>query len=148
MRATRFLLAGLAAGMLTAAPARAQGRAATATVRRAIEAANAAATSAFNGGNPRAYATAYAANAVMMPPNMKALNGRQAISDWWQGAYDAGYRNLAITTSDVIVRGDLAVESGSYRGEIQPKTPGTPVGHDSGKYVVVWQRNASGRWMM
>ncbi len=148
MSLARLLLAGT---LLLAAPAStvfAQSATARAAVRRVIDASNLKTTAAFNAGRPREWAQAYAVNAVMMSPNAKASEGRAAIADSWQGAWDAGFRNVVVTATDVIVRGDLAVESGTYSGDIQPKTAGAPMAHDTGKYVVVWQRNNHGKWMI
>lgn len=148
MRFAHVLIAALAVGAAAASPAAAQSRASTAAARKAIDAANVATTAAFNAGKPRTFGAYYATNAVAMVPNSKAFVGRQAISDYWQGAYDAGFRNISVTTSDLIVRGDIAIESGVYGGEIHPTAAGAPIGHDTGKYVAIWQRRSGGKWMM
>ncbi len=148
MRRIQMLLSGVTLLSLSTSALLAQRAPAPVNVRRAIESSNLATTTAFNGGTPRAFAVAYAATAMFMPPNGKAVTGTQAISDAWQGAWDSGFRNIRVTTSDVITRGDIAVETGTYSGDIQPKAPGGAVGHDTGKYVVVWQRNARGKWMI
>ena len=148
MRRTRALTTTLALACLTALPLSAQGRSDSAAVRRAIEDATAKGVAAFNSGNPRALAAIYAADALFMPPNAKTLDGTKDISDGWQAAWDAGFRNIRIATSDVMVRGDLAVETGTWSGDIQPAAAGGAPLHDNGKYIVVWQRVANGKWLV
>jgi uncharacterized protein (TIGR02246 family) len=147
MRSKRVLVVlGLVCS--AALPLAAQGRSDSAAVRRAIEDAGAKAVAAYNSGNPRAFAAIYAADALFMPPNAKVLDGVKDISDGWQATWDAGFRNIKITTSDVMVRGDLAVETGTWSGDIQPKAAGAAPLHDNGKYIVVWQRVANGKWLV
>lgn len=147
MRSKRVLV-GLGFACITALPLSAQGRSDSAAVRRAIEAATTSAVAAYNGGNPRGFAVVYAADALFMPPNAKVLEGIKDISDGWQATWDAGFRNIKIMTTDVMVRGDLAVETGTWSGDIQPKAAGAAPLHDNGKYIVVWQRVANGKWLV
>ena len=148
MRPNCVVTTALALAALAPLPVAAQRRSDSAAVRRAIEAATAGAVAAYNGGNPRGFAVVYAADAQFMPPNAKALDGVKDISDGWQAAWDAGFRNIRITTSDVMVQGDLAVETGTWTGDMLPKAAGGAPLHDNGKYVVVWQRVASGKWLV
>ena len=147
MRPTRVLTA-LALASFAALPLAAQGRSDSAAVRRVIEEATAKGVAAYNSGNPRGFAAVYAADALFMPPNAKTLDGIKAISDGWQATWDAGFRNIRITASDVMVRGDLAVETGTWSGDIQPAAAGGAPLHDNGKYIVVWQRVANGKWLV
>ena len=147
MRSIRAFTAVLGLA-LTALPLAAQGRSDPAAVRRALEEATAKAVAAYNGGNPRGFAAVYAADALFMPPNAKMLDGIKDIADGWQATWDAGFRNISIKTSDVMVQGDLAVETGTWSGDILPKAAGGATLHDNGKYVVVWQRVANGKWLV
>lgn len=112
--------------------------------RSAIDAANARALAAFNGGDVASFAQIYSADAIMMPPNAAAIHGRPSITEYWQGGWKAGVRNIRLTTMEVDVRGDMASEVGRYEIDIQPAN--APVAHDHGKYIVLWKRDASGQW--
>ena len=47
-------------------------------------------------------------------------------------------------TQDVLVSGDLAVETGTYEWTMQPKK-GKAV-DEHGRYLTTWQRQADGSW--
>jgi ketosteroid isomerase-like protein len=49
-----------------------------------------------------------------------------------------------LTTEDVLVAGDVAVETGTIDSRVQPKG-GSEV-NDRGKYMTVWKRQADGSW--
>jgi ketosteroid isomerase-like protein len=71
----------------------------SATVRAAIEAANARFLDAFKRGDKAGLMAGYAADAVLMMPNEEAWRGREGL--------DKGF-------ADVMVAGDLAVETGTF----------------------------------
>ena len=80
----------------------------------------------------------YADNAVLLPPNMAAVTGRENIVKYWSGMVQGGPVDLDLIMEDFMVDGDLAVDRGRY--EI------TAPFKDSGKYVVVLRKQASGDW--
>lgn len=132
--------------VLGASTTRAQAHpAAPADVRAQIDAANKAHIDAYNAGDVAKFAEIYAPNAVLMPPNQPAVVGREAIAQWWQGGAKAGVKNIQITTTELGVHDDMAHETGTYDVSIQA-TPGGPLVHDHGKFIVIWLRDASGAW--
>jgi ketosteroid isomerase-like protein len=76
----------------------------------------------------------YDKDAVLLPPNSPALEGRESIRQMLQGLMDSG-----LTSSS----GDLAYGRGRYTMNLEP-AGGSPV-TDVGKYVVVYRRQA-GAW--
>ncbi|NUQ20225.1 MAG: nuclear transport factor 2 family protein [Gemmatimonadaceae bacterium] len=92
-------------------------------------------------------ARAYAAGAVVMPPNGAAIRGGAAIADWWSGGWKAGLRNLTLTSTEVYVEGNLATETGTYALDMPMTAGGTPV-HDTGKYMVLWKRSPKAGWQL
>ena len=115
--------------------------------RAEIPALNVKLTAAYNAGHPETMAAAYAADAVVMPPNGPAVRGAKAIADWWNGGWKAGLRNLALTTTEVYVEGNLATETGTYAIDMPLTEGGAPV-HDTGKYIVVWKRSPTAGWQL
>jgi ketosteroid isomerase-like protein len=115
--------------------------------RTEIPALDAKLTTAYNAGHPETMAQAYAADAVVMPPNGPAVRGAKAITDWWNGGWKMGMRNLALTTTDVYVEGNLATETGTYALDMPMTEGGTPM-HDSGKYMVLWKRSPTAGWQL
>jgi uncharacterized protein (TIGR02246 family) len=91
--------------------------------------------------NDSAIAALYAADAVLMAPNMPTVTGRDAIRQFWAGFWPAK-PDLKLTPREVVVAGDLAVESGIYSLSMLPGPDG--ISTDNGKYVDIWRRGRDG----
>lgn len=115
--------------------------------RTEIPALDARLTAAYNAGHPETMAQAYAADAVVMPPNGAAIRGAKAIADWWNGGWKAGLRNLVLTSTEVYVEGNVATETGTYALDFPMTEGGAPV-HDTGKYMVLWKRSPTAGWQL
>jgi ketosteroid isomerase-like protein len=81
----------------------------------------------------------YADDAVLMPPNMPSMIGREAIAQYWGGLLQAGKVDLDLIMEDFHAEGDLAVERGRY----EVTSPMV----ESGKYVLVL-RKQKGKWLV
>lgn len=57
-----------------------------------------------------------------------------------------GVPTLTLSTVEVTELGDTAYEVGAYTMKLRP--PGADVMNDSGKYVVIWQRQGDGSWKL
>ena len=86
----------------------------------------------------------YAPDAVLMPPNHGAVEGREKIAGFLQGLIDSGLTSIKLDTTTVASAGDLAYGQGRYTLNLAPPG-GSPV-QDVGKYVVVYRRQANGSW--
>ena len=86
-----------------------------ATARESIEAILKAFSASFNRGDASALAAHYTDDAALLPPNAARADGRQAIQEAWQALIDADVRDVALTTEEVDVFGDLANEVGTIR---------------------------------
>jgi uncharacterized protein (TIGR02246 family) len=118
-----------------------------ASVQRAIDSAEARFNVALMKGDVATIASLYADDAVILAPGMKAARGpaeRMAMHK----AMLAGvsYPAVALQSEDLIVTGDYAIETGSYRMTIQP-AKGKAM-EDVGKFVSVWKKQADGSWKM
>ena len=114
-------------------------------VRAAIEAANKQFITALNRGDAAAVAAMYTADARLLPPNSPMGEGRQAIQQFWQGAIGAGAKMVSLETLHVESQGSLAYEVGRYT--LTSPTAGGGTTTDTGKYVVVWEREG-GKWKL
>lgn len=90
-----------------------------------------------------ANAAEYAEDAVVMPPNQPAVEGRAAIRAWLtafppMSAFD-------LTVVEIKGRGDLAYERGTYALTIAASGKTAAIS-DHGKYLVVRRRQADGSW--
>ncbi len=116
-----------------------------AEVRRAIEALNQKAVAGMLAQDAASATQNYADSAVVMMPGMSTMRGRAAIQQGMKGMFDAMKVDAAtFTVQDVMVSGDLAVETGSYDMTMTPK--GGKSMQDKGKYLTVWQHQADGSW--
>jgi ketosteroid isomerase-like protein len=122
----------------------------TASAKQAIDAANAQWARLTSTGHADSIAEFYAADAVVMPPNMATMKGKDAIHAFFAIINTIDPRpTLTIRTETVMGAGALAVEKGRWRwaypaGAKLP--PGTPA-LDSGKYIVRWAQQ-NGKWLM
>jgi len=85
----------------------------------------------------------YARDAVLLPPNQPAAEGRENIRRVLQGLMDSGVSSIKLETTVTGTAGDLAYGRGHYTLSINPPE-GAPM-TDVGKYVVVYRR-LGGTW--
>ena len=116
----------------------------TSATRKAIEANAKAFVEAFNKGDAAAVANMYAADAKILPPNEKIVEGRANIQAFWQGAIGAGLKMTSLTPTTIMPAGNLLVETGKY---VMTIPAGGATVTDEGKYVVVWRREGR-NWKM
>jgi ketosteroid isomerase-like protein len=113
-----------------------------------LAAIRAAATSFAENGLARrdsANAAQYAENAVFMPPNQPAVEGRAAIRAWL--AAFPPMSAFSLTSIEIDGQGDLAYERGTYAFTIAAAGK-APAMEDHGKYLAVRRRQADGSWLM
>ncbi len=116
-----------------------------AAVQQQIETANAAATRAFQERDTANATRNYAADAVIMMPNEPAWVGLEKVHAGLVGFLtQATLKDVTMKTENVMVSGDMAVETGSFEWTVQMKG-GKPT-HDKGKYLTVWKQQADGSW--
>jgi ketosteroid isomerase-like protein len=96
----------------------------------------------FNKGDAMSTAAHYADDAEILPPRNPVIQGRPAIAAFFQANIDKyiGYGNVTTWSA---VRGDIAVEQGSYN------VRNVKVGQDveAGKYLRIWKR-IGGDWKL
>jgi ketosteroid isomerase-like protein len=85
----------------------------------------------------------YAGDAVLLPPNQPAAEGRENIRRVLQGLMDSGVSSIKLETTVTGTAGDLAYGRGRYTLSMEP--PGGAPVTDVGKYVVVYRRQG-GAW--
>jgi uncharacterized protein (TIGR02246 family) len=116
------------------------------TARDSIEATIMTLVESLNGGDAAGVAAHYTDDAAVLPPDAARIDGREGIQGVWQGLIDADVRDVALTTQEVDVFGDVANEVGT----ISATTPGEDGGRVqlAGKYVAVWKRGGDGNWRL
>jgi ketosteroid isomerase-like protein len=127
-------LAGAPAGDVTAA-------------KQAIEAQNARFADALVKGDTATIASTYADDAIVMMSEVPAAHGHDAIAKTFAGMGSAmKVTAFKLTSQDVIVSGDYAIETGAYDMNAQPMAKGAKPEHGVGKYLVVWKKQADGSY--
>lgn len=127
-----------AAALLCAAPTFADSSA-----RKAIDALNGKYTEAIAKGDAAAIAALYDEHALLMPNFSPEARGREAIKVTFESFIKSGLKKVQLTTTDVQVSGNFAVEAGQFVVTFAPE--GKPEMSDTGKYLLVWKKS-HGEW--
>ncbi len=127
------------ATLLAASPCFAQ------SVKASIDAQNAKWLKAYNSGDAAAVGQLYTPNAVALPAGAPMANGRAEIQKFWQGAMQAGVKNVSLHTISVQSYGRVAREIGRFALDAPGANGAT--NHEEGKYVVLWEHTRSG-WLL
>lgn len=98
--------------------------------------------SVHNVADAAALTAFFAEDGVILPPQSRPLSGKTAIQGYLEGDLSNDV-SLEIVECEVRRAGDLAVERADYKVTIGT---GTDVSIRTGKYVMLWQKDASGKW--
>jgi uncharacterized protein (TIGR02246 family) len=109
----------------------------------AITALNNQSAAAFNANDAAAVAATFTDDAIMMPENQAAVEGRAAIQAWYAAMFKYDVKS-ADTPLEIQVAGDWAYERGNGTVTATPKS-GKPI-TISLKYLRVIKRQADGSW--
>ncbi|PYP39996.1 MAG: hypothetical protein DMD48_04845 [Gemmatimonadetes bacterium] len=122
----------------------------TASAKQAIDASNAQWARLTSSGHADSIAEFYAVDAVVMPPNMATIRGRDSIRAFFAVINTMNPKpNLTPRAVAVIGTGAIAVETGRWTWTF-PAGAQLPAGMpaaDSGKYIVRWAQQ-NGKWLM
>ena len=110
-------------------------------VKDEIEARNVEFLRRFAAKDAQGVAALYTPDAVVFPPNMDMMTGRDAITAIWQGAFDMGVTRATLTTIEALHAGPYANEYGTYEMFVGD----TKV--DWGKYMVLWRKDGA-EWFL
>ena len=92
--------------------------------------------------DPGALSSMLADNAKIMPPNVPAIEGRDAILDYYKGAVTPEL-HWELTAGKSLTIGGVGLAEGAYR--IKNEKSGEYI--ESGKYLSVWA-NQDGQWKL
>jgi len=122
----------------------------SASAKQAIDAANAQWPRLTSTGHADSIAEFYAADAVVMPPNMASVRGKDATRAFFatMNTMDP-HPTLTLRTVTLVGSGPVAVETGRWNWSFPAgaKLPPGMAAVDSGKYIVRWAQQ-NGRWVM
>ena len=107
-----------------------------------IKAQNDKLSASFKKGDVASCLTLYAEDGCFLAPNAETFRGKDQIKIFLQGAMDAGLKELNLTTHELEIMGDSAIEVGAYEllaeGGVQA---------DIGKFMVFWKK-IEGSWLL
>ena len=113
-------------------------------LRVAMEKHNVAWLDAFNQPRIENFPGMYTADAVLMPPGGKPIQGPQAIAEWWGSRYKAGAREHTFDLLETRDDGKLAYQSAQWTAvfvkESGERTPYT------GNSLRVFEKQPDGQW--
>ena len=113
--------------------------------RRQIEAAAIETWQAVARGDSAAILAHYADDAIVLGSGAPMLQGKPAVAAFLQGLFGENrLTDVKGTVTDIMISGDLAVETGTYAMTIIPRN-GNAVA-DKGKYIHVWKKSVDGSW--
>jgi len=113
--------------------------------RRQIEAAAIGIWQAVARGDSAAILAEYADDALILGSGAPVVQGKPAVAAFLQGLFGGNtLRDVKGNVTDILISGDLAVETGTYAMTIIPKN-GNAVA-DKGKYIHVWKKSGDGLW--
>jgi ketosteroid isomerase-like protein len=89
-------------------------------------------------------ADCYAEDAVVLPPNAPPVRGHGQIRELFREMIEAGAADVTRELSELDVAGDVGYGVGAYTMAL--RGPGAEPIRDSGKYLLVYRRQADGAW--
>jgi uncharacterized protein (TIGR02246 family) len=100
---------------------------------------------AENAGDAAAIAALWTADGVLLPANLPAVQGNQAILAHYQGQFAQAKSELSITGEETVISGDWGFDRGKFAQKLTMASGGGVV-EDQGKYIVLLTRQADGSW--
>ncbi len=123
----------------------------TAEAKHAIDAANASWARLTAAGHADSLAQYYHANAMILPPNMPPIHGRDSIRAFFAvlNTMSSPPPVLTVRTDSVWASGAMAVDLGRWQfaWPAAAKRPPGMQAADSGKYIVRWVKDST-HWLM
>ena len=99
----------------------------------------------FNSGNIDALQTIHEDNAMLLAPDSPAaVGGSEAVVEGYREMWDAGWRNLSLTSVEISSDNNLAYHVGKFETDVPTKSGSTK--RIAGKYVDIYRRGEDGEW--
>lgn len=115
------------------------------TLEEQIKESDAQFVEAFNRGDFDALETLHEESAILMSPDTPAtIGGSDAVVEGFRELWEAGWRNMSLSSVEIGSDGNLAYHVGRVESDI-------PVGNGdtkrvTGKYVDIYRRGEDGSW--
>jgi ketosteroid isomerase-like protein len=100
----------------------------------------------YNNGDASGVADLHVDEAIVMPPHVDLVKGKEAIKQAISDEILAGATDLVFTTLDMYGNEDYVTEVGRFSLNIKDK--GNIVMNDSGKYICIWKQVSKNNWLI
>ena len=100
----------------------------------------------YNNGDASGVADLHMDDALVMPPNIDMVKGKESIKKAISDEISAGATDLVFTTLDMYGNEEYVTEVGRF--SLNVKDAGEIVMTDSGKYIVLWEQVSKNNWLM
>ena len=100
----------------------------------------------YNNGDASGVADLHMDDALVMPPNINMVKGKESIKKAISDEISAGATDLVFTTLDMYGNEEYVTEVGRFL--LNVKDEGEIVMTDSGKYIVLWEQVSKNNWLM
>ena len=97
---------------------------------------------AFNARDAVTIAGLSSEDGALLPPNGRAIIGRDAIYHYWKGLLTDSSTRVELVNVETVIEGNLGYKAGRF--ELLNSATGSPV--DQGKYMQIWKRSPQGYW--
>lgn len=102
-----------------------------------IQAANEAMAGMINAKDSASTAGCYTSDGIILPPGAPPIQGSEAHKAFWQNMIEAGLTDVEITSNEIGLFGDQAIDRGTLTGKLGDQAA-------VGKYIVWWKKTADG----
>ena len=100
----------------------------------------------YNNGDASGVADLHMDDALVMPPHINMVKGKESIKKAISDEISAGSTDLVFTTLDMYGNEEYVTEVGRFL--LNVKDEGEIVMTDSGKYIVLWEQVSKNNWLM
>ena len=100
----------------------------------------------YNNGDASGVADLHMDDALVMPPKIDMVKGKESIKKAISDEISAGATDLVFTTLNMYGNEEFVTEVGRY--SLNVKNEGKIVMSDTGKYIVLWEQVSKNNWLM
>jgi uncharacterized protein (TIGR02246 family) len=102
---------------------------------------------AYKAGDADRIAALYTENAIGMPKDQPTLKGRADIAKHERDQFgQISVGDVQVTPEETQLMGDWAFDRGTFSVTVTPKAAGAAPMTDTGRYLVIFQRQSDGSW--
>lgn len=103
---------------------------------------------AVNTGDAARFVSVLAADAVWLPAGPAAMSGREAVTEWLNGAFDQLDYDFSLETTTVRVLDGWAIETGRFTTLVRSRSDPDPLPEHAAAYTILWRYHSKEGWLI